>query len=464
MNDRTVKLSMAIENIDTAYLEEALDFDGAKAGQKKNVRFPKLSAAIVAALVIIALSVTAFAISRIPLSWRDIFSPNQTVISDEDEVPVVSLQPAATDELQITLEKVISDERTLYILYTVKANEGAVLEPKGQFAEVDLYFPEQMMSGAYLPYFLERKNGVPENELEGIILADWQPGSSANGLVIGFSDWQEREPLEDVKVDFNVAEMVENAGKNADLPQCLDYSDDGSPRYLWQPGDADVKLPYGGLSICNAGWEDGVLQLVMKVSVSSTQWSSEENWYFLDTRTGTVIRSEPVVSYRQPDAFDPDIGDTDWRYIWGSVPVDKEALPYLELHWGGNGILTTVLPGQWQVTLDETPVTIESEALAENIPVSYAGKELLAKKIECSKLSMAIYFDDYVDPTTDSWKFEIFDANGDLIPSWWGFIADQTDDSCMFWTRFNEPIEPERVYRLTLNGITVFTRGDNTAK
>ena len=77
---------------------------------------------------------------------------------------------------------------------------------------------------------------------------------------------------------------------------------------------------------------------------------------------------------------------------------------------------------------------------------------------------MAIYFDDYVDPTTDSWKFEIFDTNGDLIPSWWGFIADQTDDSCMFWTRFNEPIEPERVYRLTLNGITVFTRGDNTAK
>ena len=338
----------------------------------------------------------------------------------------------------------ISDERTLYLLYSVKANEGAVLDPKGQFAELDLYFPCQMMSGAYVPYFLERKDGVPENELEGVVLADWQPDSSANGLVMGFSDWQERKPLADVKVDLNVAEMVESAGENARLPQCLDYADDGSPRYLWQPGDADVKLPYGDLSICNAGWEDGILQLVMKAPVSSTTWSSEENWYFLDTRTDTVIRSEPVASYRQPDTFDPDIGDTDWRYIWGSVPVDKEALPYLELHWGGNGILTTVLQGHWQVTLDETPVTVQSEVLAE--------------KIECSKLSMAVYFDGYVDSTADLWTFEIFDANGDPIPSWWGFIAAQSDDSCIFLTRFNDPIEPENICKLTFNGETVFAR------
>ena len=84
---------------------------------------------------------TAFAISRIPLSWRDIFSTSQTVIGDEDEEPVVSQQAAATEELQIKLEKVISDERTLYILYSVKANDGAVLDPKGQFAELDLIFP-----------------------------------------------------------------------------------------------------------------------------------------------------------------------------------------------------------------------------------------------------------------------------------------------------------------------------------
>ena len=318
MDHRIDKLISAIGDIDTAYLEEALAFDGAKTSRKKAVHPPKLSAALVAALVILGLSVTAFAISRLPLSWRDIFSPSQTVIGDADEEPVMSQQPVATEELQIKLEKVISDERTLYILYSVKANEDAVLDPKGQFAELDLYFPGQMMSGAYVSYFLERRDGVPENELGGVVLADWQPGNSANGLVIGFSDWQE-------------------------------------------------KL------------------------------------------------------------------------------LDSESF-------------TTVLPGHWQITLDETPVTIESEVLAENVPLSYAGETLLVEKIECSKLSMAVYFDHYVDSTADNWTLEIFDANGDLIPSWWGFIAAQTDDSCMFLARFDEPIEPERVCKLTFNGETVFER------
>ena len=168
MDHKIDKLISAIGDMNTAYLEEAIAFDGAKASQKKAVHPRKLSAALVAALVILGLSVTAFAISRIPLSWRDIFSTSQTVIGDEDEEPVVSQQAAATEELQIKLEKVISDERTLYILYSVKANDGAVLDPKGQFAELDLYFPGQMMSGAYVSYFLERRDGVPENELEGV--------------------------------------------------------------------------------------------------------------------------------------------------------------------------------------------------------------------------------------------------------------------------------------------------------
>ena len=114
MDHKTDKLVSAIGDIDTAYLEEALDYSSAKASRKRIRHFPKLSAACVAVLVILGLSVTAFAISRIPLSWRDIFSPSQTVIGDEDEEPVISRQQAAaTEELQIKVEKVISDERTL---------------------------------------------------------------------------------------------------------------------------------------------------------------------------------------------------------------------------------------------------------------------------------------------------------------------------------------------------------------
>lgn len=46
------------------------------------------------------------------------------------------------------------------------------------------------------------------------------------------------------------------------------------------------------------------------------------------------------------------IGFSDWQ----EKPLDSESF-------------TTVLPGHWQVTLDETPITIESEVLAENVPL-----------------------------------------------------------------------------------------------
>ena len=458
MDRKTDKLVSAIGDIDTAYLEEALDFNRTNADRRKRTRFPKLSAACAAVLIILGVSVTAFAISRIPLSWRDIFSPGQTVIGDADEAPVVSQQQpqaAATEELQIKVEKVISDERALYLLYSVKANEGAVLDQTGKFTDFEVYFPGKMMSGAYVSRFLERKAGVPENELEGVVYADWQPGDSANGLMMNLSNWQEKRWFDDVKVDFNVAEMVENAGENAKLSKLQTAY---SPEYLWQPGDADVKLP-GNASICNAGWEDGVLQIVMRESVNSNEWSRGENWYFLDTRTDTVIYPDSGVHFSQPEEFDPDVTDTDWQYIWRFVFVDKEALPYLELHWGGKDIFTTVLPGQWEVTLDKTPVTIASEVLAENVPLTYGGEELTAERIECSKLSMAVYFADYVDSTTGILgAFRVFDADGKPIPCDWSFTADQADDSCMIWTRFDEPIEPECICRLTFNGETVFER------
>ena len=189
-----------------------------------------------------------------------------------------------------------------------------------------------------------------------------------------------------------------NAGRTQSCPSASSDSGNGTVRYYWQPGDADVQLPCGA-SICNAGWEDDTLQLVMKEPLGSDEWSAtwEKNWYFLDTRTDTVIYPEPHCHFGQPDEFDSDATDADWRYFWRDVTVDKEALPYLELHWGGKGITTTVLPGDWRVTLEETPVTIASEVLAEDVPLTYGGEELTAEWIECSKLSVAVYFADYVD-------------------------------------------------------------------
>ena len=66
------KLVSAIGDIDTAYLEEALDFDRANAGRRKRTRFPRLSAACAAVLIILGVSVTAFAVYFPPRSLETI--------------------------------------------------------------------------------------------------------------------------------------------------------------------------------------------------------------------------------------------------------------------------------------------------------------------------------------------------------------------------------------------------------
>ncbi len=431
INYRFDVLSSAVGDINTVFLEEALDFR-TKNRAKRTVRFPKLSAACVALLILVGVSATAFAISRLPLSWRDIFHTNQTVIGDGDEAPVVSQQRADVESLRIDVAKAISDERVLYLLYTVKGNEGAVLSPEGRFASFDMYFPHKMMSGAYQQHFLDRKVGVPENELEGVIYADWESDDTANGLTMTFSNWQEAQFFEDVAVDCSIAELAASSD-NAEIP-----------------------LPYGGLSLCDAVWESGVLRLVMKGPQTVDEWSTGQHWYFIDTRTDTVIYPELRADYHYPEELD---GNADRLYFSNYVSVDEEALPYLEMHWGGRKVFTTVLDGEWTVTLKETPVTVQSEVLAENVMLSYSGEVLLVEKIECSKLSMAVYFTDYVDPTTGILsQFQAFDANGNIIPCDWGFTADQSDDTCMIWTRFREPIDPTTVYKVTFNGETVFIR------
>lgn len=454
MSDRHEKLWTALNDIDSNYTEEALDYTPQP--QRKIIRLPKRTAACAALLLLVGLSATAFALSRIPLSWRDIFSPQQTIINDGDEASASSRQDDNLQDLQISVVSAISDERTLYLLYTIKGSEGAALDPEGQFANFELLFPDKPMSGAYQQYFLLRKDGVPENELEGVIYADWQPSNSTEFLTLTFSDWQEKQPYDDVIADVNIVEMVFNSGENAQLPFLFT---DRTPQYLWQPSDREIPLPYGGVSLCNAGWSDSVLQLVMKGPLDEGEWTTGQNWYFIDTRTGETIYPEPAAEYHWADEFDSSLTDAGWMYFWNFVTIDKESLPYLELHWGGKDIFTTVLPGQWRVTLDETPVTVQSEVLAENIPLTYGGKALTAQKIECSKLSMAVYFADYVDSTIGILSaFEVFDVNGETIPCDWGFTADQSDDGCMIWTRFDAPINPASIGRLTLNGKVVLDR------
>lgn len=375
----------------------------------------------------------------------------------DTSLPDVPKQAADIEDITFDVVKIISDERCLYLLFSIKANDGAFLNPEGYFADFNMFWPGKMMSGAYQHYFLKRKDGVPENELEGVIYADWQADANAKKLMLRFSNWQEKMMFDDVKVDFNVSEMVADAGENAELSILYNFGHD--PQYLWQPGDADIKLPYSGVTICNAGWENGILQIVMTGPKAIEGSYLFQNWYFVDTRTGNIIKPEQGARYLTQDKFEVTAGNPEDYYIWHFVSVDKEALPYLEMHWGGKESYATVFPGEWEVCIDETPVTIKSKLLTEDVTLYYAGRELHVDKIECSKLSLAVYFTDYVDSTTGILgEFDAFDADGNPIRCNWGFIADGNGNGCMIRTRFAELIDPESICSITFDGETIFMK------
>lgn len=66
---------------------------------------------------------------------------------------------------------------------------------------------------------------------------------------------------------------------------------------------------------------------------------------------------------------------------------------------------------------------------------------------------------EYADPTERMYRqFKAFDANGDLISFTWNSLAAADGESSMIWARFDEPIEPENVCKLTFNGETIFER------
>ena len=218
-------------------------------------------------------------------------------------------------------------------------------------------------------------------------------------------------------------------------------------------------MPYGDVSICSADWEDGVLQIVFKGSDYTEEWSTGQNWFFVDTRTDEIIIPEQSAYYHVPEDLGYSHETSDHSFFWNFVLVDEKVLPYLEMHWGGKSCFETVLSGQWNVVIEKIPVSVKSELLAENMELNYAGHELFVRKIECSKLSLAIYFEDIIDSTTGILdQIKVYDARGNLVECDWGFTANANANECMIWTRFKEPIEPENICNITFNNAAIFSR------
>jgi len=406
------------------------------------------------------MSLTAFAFSRLELSWKDIFGEEQTVIGGSDEVtiPLENIIEEAQVEgnLQINIQKVISDERALYILYTVRGKEGQFLDPNGRFADFQMYFPNKMMSGAFYQMPLKSTVQYNVNELGGVIYADWQADTEEQGLILQFSDWQEKEMSDSVKVDFNLEEAVRNAGENVRMPV---HSSQWVQEYLWQPAGGQTELPYSnGVFLDNVGWGDDILQFVLRGPVDAWEWFCGQNFYLIDTRTDIIIYPASLGVGCTPDELDNTIGEEDWQYFWRYFEVEEEDLPFLELYCGGKEAYVTKVKGDYKVIIDEIPVTMSSERLVENIVLEYNGTPERIEKIECSKITIGIYFAECIDSLAGILQmFEAYDVEGNILDYHWAYTADANGEGSLVWTVFDEPQEQGTINTITYNGEVIYS-------
>ena len=317
-----------------------------------------------------------------------------------------------------------------------------------------------------------------------MIYAHWQSDPTVKSAVISFTDWQEPERVDAVKVDIDIADTVEKAGTNAKLEPLRHTFGTDDVRtmyegYLWQPAGGQTMLPgSNGVYIDNLGWEDGMLHIVLRGPCKEAEWltggvtevpkyadpdiwSRSQHWYFVDSRTGEKLYVELNENgFASPvDLGEVDLSeDPDWQYAWQFLKIAKEDLPYLELYCGGENVNVTKWSGTKEISV-ELPVTMPSEVLARGIPIVFDGEDLTIDRIECSKVSIAVYFPGYVDSTTGIMStFEAWDKDGKRIDCHWSFTAEQSEKECMVWAIFDEPIEPGNVCTVTYNGQPIFSR------
>ena len=307
-------LTEAIGNVNSKYIDEALE---TRSIRRNAVRLQRLSAACITLAVIAFCTVTVMAVKYWIPSWRDLFGKDQTVIGDEDQaiLPQDSTVISGDLDLSMELQSVISDERILYIPFTLSSKDGSALSSKGQFRDYFMYFPDKIMTGAYQYYFLEPDGEALPGTLGGVFYATWQADPAAKNVVIEVSDWQEK-----------------------------------------------------------GAWDNYV-----------TKWE-----------------------------------------------------------------------GTLKITAD-IPVTMPSEVLARDIPIDYNGSALIIDRIECSKISIAVYFPGYVDSTYWAY-FNAYDKDGNIIDCRWSFVAENSLKECMFWGIFNDPLEPGNVCSITYNGQLIYSK------
>ncbi|MBQ6876782.1 MAG: hypothetical protein IJO22_00070 [Oscillospiraceae bacterium] len=382
----------------------------------------KSFAIILAAAIIMLLSVGAVAALRFNISFADLFGFEDAEIIEEDQQIIeestpVEIVPETEEKTgsEFTVISALADDRIMYLLWQFDYYDGEI--PKGAQIMPWLSFGEASVDteiGYYCGMLEENRD---EDTLVGYMIAEWNGEMQTESGSISFSEITEPVEQGSKIYETDILSAIEQSEYIEGEYELYNYSGKWPYKYYAEYQWLDIPA-YEDTYIDLAVYEDGKLILVTR-----TPWGDgverRGTFELFNPKTGKTLEIISRHAFKDKNRFD---------FFSALYEVDYEDIFDLCFRRKGEIVQKNWLSGDWKIDFKAEPKMedIILEAADENI------------EIRCSKISMAI------------------SGNLPEMNSFEVILSDGTKVNCVSSTPerviFQKPLNPEEIVSIIYNG------------
>ena len=377
---------------------------------------------ILAAAIIMLLSVGTVAALRFNISFSDLFGREEAEIIEEDQQIIeestpVEIVPETEEKTgsEFTVISALADERIMYILWQFDYYDGEI--PKGAQVMPWLSFGEASVDtdiGYYGGMLDENRD---EDTLVGYIIAEWnEPMQNASGTVFAY-EITAPEELDSEIYETDILSAIEQSEYVEGEYEIYSYAGEWPYKYYAKYQWLDIPA-YEDTYIDLAEYKDGRLLLVTR-----TPWGDgverRGKFELYNLKTEKVL--EPIEWHN----FMEKLGYSFNSYLY---EVDYEDIENLCFRRKGEIVQKNWFSGDWKIDF-------KAEPKMEDVLLETADENI---KISCSKISMVI--SGSLPPMEN---FEVILSDGTKVD----FIGLNLERII-----FKAPLNPEEIVSIIYNG------------
>lgn len=379
-------------------------------------------AIILAAAIIMLLSVGTVAAMRFNISFADLFGFEEAEIIEEDKQIIEESTPTEivpeTEEKtgsEFTAISALADERIMYLLWQFDYYDGEI--PKDAQIMPWLSFGEASIDTEIGYYGGMLEENRDEDTLVGYMIAEWNGEMQAESGSISFSEVTAPVEQGSKIYETDILSAIEQSEYIEGEYEIYNYSGKWPYKYYAEYQWLDIPA-YEDTYIDLAVYEDGKLILVTR-----TPWGDgverRGTFELMNTKTGETLELISRHGFKDKNRFD---------FFSALYEVDYEDIENLCFCRKGEIVQKNWLSGDWKIDF-------KAEPKMEDIILETADENI---EIRCSKISMGI--------------------SGNLPEMEYMriFLADGTEVSCVSSTPerviFQKPINPEEIASIIYNG------------